>query len=109
MTPDAARGDVWWCETPEIGRRPVVVLSRDRAIGALRRALVAPCTTNARGLATEVVLEPEEDPIPARCAVSLDSVDNVSTSLLVNRLGRLSDLRMQEICTALAIALDCRT
>jgi len=27
-----ARGDVWWCELADIGRRPVVVLSRDAAI-----------------------------------------------------------------------------
>jgi len=23
------RGEVWWCEMAEVGRRPVVVLSRD--------------------------------------------------------------------------------
>ena len=103
----ATRGEVWWCETPEIGRRPVVVLSRDLAISALGRVILAPCTSNVRGLPTEVVLEPEEDPVPARCAVSLDSVDNAPTSLLVSRLGRLSDLRMQEICAALALAVDC--
>ena len=51
-----ARGEVWWCELVEIGRRPVVVLSRDAAIPRLRRALVAPCTTTIRGLASEVVL-----------------------------------------------------
>jgi mRNA interferase MazF len=30
------RGELWWCEPPEIGRRPVVVLSRDVAIPRLR-------------------------------------------------------------------------
>src|SRR3954451_18549653 len=44
-------------ELAEIGRRPVVVLSRDAAIPRLRRVLVAPCTTTIRGLASEVVLE----------------------------------------------------
>ena len=57
------RGEVWWCEPPQIGRRPVVVLSRDAAIPRLRRALVAPCTTTIRGLSSEVVLEPDEDPV----------------------------------------------
>ena len=70
-----ARGELWWCELAEAGRRPVVVLSRDVAIPRLRRALVAPCTTTIRRLASEVVLEPAEDPIPLRSAVNLDSVE----------------------------------
>lgn len=102
-----ARGEVWWCELAETGRRPVVVLSRDAAIPRLRRALVAPCTTTIRGLASEVVLEPDCDPIPRRSAVNLDSVESVSVAVLVGRLGRLADTRMREICTALEIAVDC--
>ena len=102
-----ARGEIWWCEPPEVGRRPVVVLSRDAAIPRLRRALVAPCTTTVRGLPSEVVLEPEDDPVPKRSAVNLDSVESVSTGVLVNRLGRLSDDRMRQICTALAVAVAC--
>ena len=102
-----ARGEVWWCELAEIGRRPIVVLSRDAAIPRLRRALVAPCTTTIRGLASEVVLEPGFDPIPRRSAVNLDSVESVSVAVLVSRLGRLADTRMREICGALEIAVDC--
>ena len=93
---------------PEIGRRPVVVLSRDTAIPKLRRAIVAPCTTTIRGLRSEVVLEPGDDPVPRRTGVNLDSVENVSIAMLVERLGRLSDLRMDEVCTALQVAVDCR-
>ncbi len=102
------RGELWWCEPPEIGRRPVVVLSRDAAIPRLRRALVAPCTTTIRGLASEVVLEPGDDPISRRSAVNLDSVESVWIGVLVERLGRLSDKRMREVCAALAVAVDCR-
>jgi mRNA interferase MazF len=102
------RGEVWWCELSDIGRRPVVVLSRDAAIPRLRRALVAPCTTTIRGLASEVLLDPREDPIPRRSAVNLDSVESVSLGVLVERLGRLADLRMVEICAALAVAVDCQ-
>ena len=102
-----ARGEVWWCEISEIGRRPVVVLSRDAAIPRLRRTLVAPCTTTIRGLASEVVLEPGEDPIPRRSAVNLDSVESVSLAVLVSRLGRLADTRMHEICAALEVAVAC--
>jgi mRNA interferase MazF len=92
----------------EVGRRPVVVLSRDAAIPRLRRALVAPCTTTIRGLASEVLLDPESDPVPRRSAVNLDSVESVAISLLVARIGRLADVRMHEICQALSVAVDCR-
>ena len=90
-----------------IGQRPVVVLSRDAAIPRLGRALVAPCTTTIRSLPSEVVLEPRTDPVPRSCAVNLDSVASVSLGVLVERLGRLADARMREICTALAVAVDC--
>jgi mRNA interferase MazF len=102
-----ARGEVWWCELAEIGRRPVVVLSRNAAIPRLRRAIVAPCTTTIRGLASEVVLEPDSDPVPRRSAVNLDSVESVSIAILVSRLGRLADDRMRAICVALEVAVDC--
>lgn len=102
-----ARGEVWWCEMPEIGRRPVVVLSRDAVIPRHRRALVAPCTTTVRGIVSEVVLDVGEDPVPRRSAVNLDSVESVSVAVLVTRVGRLRDTRMREICAALAVAVDC--
>jgi mRNA interferase MazF len=85
----------------------VVVLSRDAAIPRLRRTLVAPCTTTVRGLPSEVVLEPGDDPIPLRSAVNLDSVESVSVGVLVERLGRLSGERMREICAALEVAVAC--
>lgn len=102
-----ARGEVWWCEPPAAGRRPVVVLSRDPAIPRLRRAVVAPCTTTVRGLPSEVVLEPGDDPVPRRSAVNLDSVESVSIGVLVDRLGRLGDERMRQVCAALAVAVAC--
>ena len=101
------RGEVWWCELPEIGRRPVVVLSRDAVIPRHRRALIAPCTTTVRGLVSEVILEPSDDPIPRRSAINLDSVESVSLAGLVHRLGRLSEARMRGVCAALAVAVDC--
>jgi mRNA interferase MazF len=107
LGPLPARGEIWWCELPEIGRRPVVVLSRDAAIPRLRRTLVAPCTTRIRGLASEVVLEPGDDPVPHRSAINLDSVESVSVGALVVRLGRLGGARMLEVCAALDVAVEC--
>jgi len=107
VSPLPARAEVWWCELPEIGRRPVVVLSRNAAIPRLRRALVAPCTTTIRGLPSEVILDPGEDPIPRPSAVNLDSVESVAIAVLVERIGHLADSRMREVCRALEVAVDC--
>ena len=103
-----ARGEVWWCALVGVGRRPVVVLSRDAGIPRLRRSLIAPCTTTVRGRASEVILEPGHDPDPRRSAVNLNAVESVPVAVLVERLGRLADTRMQEICVALEVAIDCR-
>ena len=107
MSPVPARGEVWWCELPEVGRRPVVVLSRDAVIPRHRRTLVAPCTTTVRGLVSEVVLDPSVDPVPRASVINFDSVESVSLGVLVDRLGRLSDERMRQVCGALSVAVDC--
>ena len=100
-------GEVWWLESPDIGRRPVVVLLRDSALKRLTTAMVAPCTTSVRGLPSEVVLEPGDDPVSRVSAVNLDSVDSAPQAHLVERLGRLSDERMRQICQALEVAVAC--
>ena len=86
----------------------MIVLSRDAAIPRLRTALVAPCTTTIRELASEVGLEPVHDPIPRRSAVNLDSVESASVAVLVERLGPLGPHRMVEVCQALEVAVDCQ-
>jgi mRNA interferase MazF len=83
-------------------------LSRDVAIPRLGRSLIAPCTTTIRGLPSEVVLEPGTDPVPRPSAVNLDSIESLSIGALVDRLGRLSDDRMRDVCSALSVAVDCR-
>lgn len=105
MTELPSRGEIWWCGLPDLGHRPVVVLSRDAAIPRLRHALIAPGTTRIRRLASEVVLEPGDDPVPRRSAVNLDSVESVSVGVLVDRLDRLGEDRMDEVCVALDVAV----
>ena len=100
------RGEIWWCDL-SVGPRPVVVLSRNQTILATRRALVAPCTRTVRGLETEVVLGPADDPVLVTTAVNLDSVQNVAFDSFVRRLGVIAVDRMHEICQALAVAVDC--
>jgi mRNA interferase MazF len=84
----------------------VLVLSREAVLGKLSRPLVAPLTTRVRGIPTEVALD-EDDGVPQPCVVSLDNVQPLSRSLLVEPVTRLGAQRMQEVCAALAIAIDC--
>ena len=67
----------------------------------------APCTTTIRRLPSEVLLRAGEDPVPLDSAVNLDSVESVSIGTLTERLGRLADPRMREVCEAPAVAVDC--
>ena len=55
-----------------------------------------------------MLLEPPRDPVPLASVGNLDAVESVSAGALVERLGRISDARMREICEALGIAVDCR-
>jgi mRNA-degrading endonuclease toxin of MazEF toxin-antitoxin module len=55
-----------------------------------------------------LLIEPGEGAVPQRLVVNLDSVESVSFGVLVQRMGRLADVRMREICGALAIAVGCQ-
>jgi mRNA-degrading endonuclease toxin of MazEF toxin-antitoxin module len=48
------RGEVWWAEHPEWGRRPALVMTRQEAIETLNEVFVVLATTTIRGLRTEV-------------------------------------------------------
>lgn len=100
------RGEVWWVEHPEAGRRPALVLTRQAAIAVLRSVLVAPATRTVRGIPTEVPLA-REDGMPAECALSLDNLATVPKGFLTQRITRLPADRMAQVCEALRIATGC--
>lgn len=101
------RGEVWWLETEDDKRRPVVVLSRNTVIPHVYDVLAVPLTTRIRGNSAEVVLE-QEDGLPHRCAAQLDQLGAVPKALLTTRICELRITRMREICSALATATGCR-
>lgn len=100
-------GELWWAELADAGARPVVIISRDAAIIGRRRTMIAPCSTTIRGLPSEIVLEPGDDPVDRRCVIQLDAVTDVSVRILARPLGRLSDGRMRQLCAGLGVATDC--
>jgi mRNA interferase MazF len=100
------RGEVWWYELPELGRRPGCILTRQAAIVPLNAVLIAPATRTIRGIPTEVRLG-REDGMPTECALSFDNLLTVPKALLVERITRLPPRRLAELCTALNIAAGC--
>lgn len=76
-----------------------------RTIEHLHWVTVAPLTRTIRGVDSEVVLEPDADCVPERCAVTLDNIATVEQMLLVEKLTALSAQRMNEVWEALHSAL----
>src|SRR3954452_14824429 len=83
------RGEIWWVEHPDAGRRPACVLTRQAAIPVLTSVLVAPATRTVRNIPTEVLLGPD-DGMPAECAPSFDTLTTVPKALLVERITTVS-------------------
>ena len=100
------RGEVWWGEHPEAGRRPYLILTRQSAIPVLRRVVAVPATRNVRGIPTEVLLT-EEDGMPETCVLTFDNIATLPKALLTERICRLRGERLVEACRALRLATSC--
>lgn len=100
------RGEVWWGEIEDVGRRPFLVMTRSAAIPVLRNVLAAPITRTVRNIPTELALGPDEG-MPVDCAVSFDNLRVVPKACLVDRQCALDAGRMLEACAALRLAVDC--
>ncbi|MCD6093408.1 MAG: type II toxin-antitoxin system PemK/MazF family toxin, partial [Candidatus Omnitrophica bacterium] len=84
------RGEVWWAEQPKpIGRRPVVLLSRDEAYEVRNAVTVAQVTTTIRNIPVEVFLD-KKDGLPQKCVVNLDTITTIRKSILTKRICLLT-------------------
>ena len=100
------RGEVWWGQLPPpIGRRPVVLLSRDSAYQVRLAVTVAPVTRTIRNIPVEVSLD-QSDGLPSRCVVNLDDIATIPKALIKRRIAALSVEKMQEVEAAIRFALD---
>ena len=99
------RGEVRWADLdyPD-KRRPVVILTRDSAIGYLSALTVAPITTTIRQVPTTVRLGPE-DGLPAECAANLHNVQTVTKTRVDGLITILSESKMAQIEEALLFSL----
>jgi mRNA interferase MazF len=98
------RGEIrWYAFAAPDKRRPVLLLTRDSVIDALNEIIAAPVTRTIRGLATEVVLSPE-DGMPVGCAANFDHLGLAQRSRIGALLAELPADRWAEAERALLIA-----
>ena len=100
------RGELWWGEIPELGRRPYLVMTRTAAIAVLNTVVVAPLTRTVRNIPTELPLGPS-DGLPSDCAATFDGLRVVPKANLSDRIAVLDDMQMVAACTALRNAVAC--
>lgn len=100
------QGEVWWANLPHpVGKRPVVLLSRDEAYAVRNAVTVAEVTKTLRGIPVEVSLGPE-DGLPKKCVVNLDTIMTIRKELLVGRISLLRSDKLEQIKKAIKFALD---
>jgi mRNA interferase MazF len=100
------RGEVWWADIPGVGRRPVLLLTRDTALALLGGVVVAEITTQVRGIPTEVALD-QRDGMPRASVVSFDNIHTISKRCFSSRITELSNAKLEEVCEALRYAVAC--
>lgn len=99
------RGEIWWANLPSpVGRRPVLLLSRDESYAVRGLVTVGPVTTRIRSIPVEVPLG-KKDGLTKNCVVNLDSITTIPKAALSERLAALSADKLRAVEEALRFAL----
>lgn len=85
--------------------RPVLVLTREAARGAMTKVTVAPITSTVRGLSSEVAVGPANG-LDHECVVSLDNVLTVPVDILGRTVGYLHADQEAQLARAVVLAYD---
>ena len=99
------RGEIRWYRFRQPDKnRPVLILTRESALGFLRDVTVAPVTSTIRDIPSEVALT-EKDGLPRDCAVNLDHLQTVPAARIGQLIATLPAHRLAEVRSALLFAL----
>ena len=103
------RGEIrWYTFAPPDKRRPILILTRDEVIDHLNEIIVIPVTRTIRGLATEVVLTPD-DGMPVLSALNLDHVALAQRQRIGALICVLPENRWSDVQRALMLACGFET
>lgn len=109
-----ARGEIWWANlsptqgTEQSGIRPVLIVQMDRANAASPHTIIVPLTTKIRQkvLKSHVRLSIGEGGTTEDAVILCEQIRVIDKGRLRNRMGMLSDERMEEVDVALKVILD---
>ena len=87
-----------------MGRRPVVLVSRDRAIAVRASVTVVPTTRRVRGIPVEVALG-RDDGLPRACIANADNLMTVAKPRLLRPIGPLAPDKLRAVEDAIRFAL----
>lgn len=85
--------------------RPVLVLTREAARGAMTKVTVAPITFTLKGLSSELPLDARNG-LDHDCAASMDNVVTIPAASLGRTVGFLRDDQEPALARALVLAWD---
>ncbi len=100
------RGEIWWANLPKpIGRRPIVLLSRDESYSVRNAVIVAVITSTIRNIPVEVNLG-IKDGLPKKCVINLDTIITIRKELLIEKIADLTTEKINEVDESIKFALD---
>jgi mRNA interferase MazF len=100
------RGDVWLIDLGgRIGRRPVVVLTRQNVLQHVNKVTVAEITTKGKGYPTEIDIDQKAN-LPKSSFVQADNVHTVPRQRLDKYVGTLDPETMREVSRKVVLALE---
>ena len=103
------RGEIRWYKfsTPD-KKRPIVILTRDSIIKYLGEVTIAPITSTAREIPSEVFLS-GQDGMNYDCAINCDHIQTVSKSKVGALIVALSHEKLTEVENAICFALNLKS
>lgn len=100
------RGDIWWGDFADAGRRPAVIVTSDALLPRLTNVTVVTLTTRVRGVNTEVAFSREEHGLDEDSVANCNNIITVPKASLIAYISHADLDAMNAIADAIHIALD---
>lgn len=95
------RGELWVAAVDKV--RPVLILSTFTGLNEIQ---VIPVTTRIRGLATEVLVGPDNG-LPDDCVLNAQQLQLIPFNVFSVRIGELDPQKLSDVCRAVKAAIGC--